>query len=734
MPPSAGLRAFAGPSLFGSAPQQPLTPPKATRTPDPQQHAAIKHRGGPMRILAGAGSGKSTTLGFRVYDLLREGVPPDQIVVTTFTRKGSEDIARKLSELCGPLADDVTKATFHRLAATEMIAHQTAFGDKDTPRWHVLDDGDAEELWEQAASETAADLLPGMFNMPLFTGKRPAGGKEDPAREIEKRVKALYGALREIHSFQVNMNCADQSFGAFAEQRLAPRSGAYRFLRDHRAKPNLGRYFELVLQRYERLKLIHNAKDYDDLLVAWRDLLRTDPAYRSRILSRYQHVIVDEYQDTNFLQEEIISLLNTKNLTVVGDIAQCIYAWRSAVPALMITFHQRYPGGADFQLEHNYRSRAEILDAANDILQLHHAMLEKSQSMQSMPLLQLRPTRSTGGRVAYIAAGDAFDETSQVARRIETLLRTGTKPADIAVLARVSYHTRPLEARLRGVRLGNEPLPVQVWGGQSLLDSKTAKEVLSLFKIAARPGDPWPFQRIACLFPGVGESAAAAAFFRWIFNRPPIAVLRPLHNAAEALIAEIARTDIPASEKLQRAVTIAYEFFEEAYSHEPDEIEKRRRLGELEALTDGMKEALRGEDGSGSPITTLADLVNQYSLDPKRDRVIPDALTISTVHQAKGLEWKHVFVMGASDGTLPLIRKPKKDDADAADAGPAIADIEEECRILYVAMTRAKDELTISFLASQPSRFLMETPNVGVATAEAIAAATTSSDNARWRR
>lgn len=704
---------------------------KMAIAPDHQQSAAIDHPNGPARIFAGAGSGKSTTGSYRIRRLINSGVNPSSILVLTFTRKGAEDFARKNKTVCGAKGAAVTIATFHKFAASEVAAYEATYGDRTKPRWSVLDENDSDDYWHQAFQEAAAEHLPSVFNEPLFT--IDSKGAKNPYRDTERRIRALFDPLHEIYSYVVNQNAPTTDFAHAAAGRLRQRSSAYRALLEHPAHPSLHGYFGRGLARYVQIKHTHNARDYDDLLVGWRDLLKTDVAYRSRIQARFVHVIVDEYQDTNYLQEESLAQLCTQSLFVIGDVNQCIFAWRSAKPEIMLTFHERYPGGKDYPLEYNYRSRPEIIAPSNEILHLHHRMLQDSV-LGDMPILTLKPTRTPGGKVHLIAGKTPYDETSQVAARIEALLNSGVPPQDIAIISRLSNLTRPLEARLRAYRFKGDPLPIQVWGGASLLDSKPARDLLSVLKLAERAGDPFPFQRIACLAPSIGEAAAADAFFAWIYLMPAPGPLQAMFRTIERISAVARSREGTVYDRLQTVVHAASEFLKETYNSDSkgDSLERKRHLKELADLTEGISEAIQNRLISGvtdSEDPTLGDLITQYSLDPKRDRVDPTALTITTVHQAKGLEWKHVFCFGVTEGSLPLVRRPSSDPAqpDAASSSENCIDLCEECRILYVAMTRAKDELSISFQASKPSSFLMQTTVLAERVSEAARAALVSS-------
>lgn len=662
-------------------------------TPDPQQLAAIRHRNGPARIMAGAGSGKSTTMVLLVDSLIKEGVPASQIILTTFTRKGAESVQEKLEDMCGSLAKGVTVGTFHRIAAQEMIAYGGGIGNL---RWHVLDEEDSEEFWIRAAREVSVAMLPKCFGADLFSGSKNVN------KELEASIKGLWKPMREIRSFQVNMGRGSSDYGDFAAEHLQRRSGAYRQLMKHPSKPTLKHFFRSVLRTYEEMKDINRGRDYDDLLSGWHKLLRDDDAYRTKVRDRWRYVIVDEYQDTCICQDAIVELLNTTNLTVVGDIAQSIYQWRSAVPELMITFRSRYKA-TDYPLSYNYRSKDEILDVSNEVLRYHHDLICQRQAGADLPLLQLKGVRGPGGYVGMIAGKDHGNELEMVHFEIARLLRNGVLPEHIAVLCRVGYYSTPLEARLRAIKYNGANLPIQVWGGRSLLDSKTAKDLLAYFKLAARPGDEIPFIRLATLVAGVGEVAASTAFFRVLLNVPVKEELNPLLRT----FAQIRRlTATKSVENFLTAVSLAAENLDALYEQDSrmQDMEKKSRRSELAAMKDGLFEAIRSNQRDGE--VDLADIINQFSLEPRRDRNVPGALTIATVHAAKGLEWPHVFLIGANEGTLPVLRKQDQD-AEVDDPSRRAA-IEEECRICYVAMTRAKDSLTISFQQDKPSRFITQ--------------------------
>lgn len=698
MPPSQQTDLFTPTTLSAVS----LRAVGATRY-DAQQAAVINHRGSPARVMSGAGTGKSTTITGRTHALLTEAVAPETILIVTFTRKGAENIAAKLLEVCGKAASAITTGTFHRIAAKELIERQAG-----KERWHVLDEDDSAQLWEQAAEEAAIAILSKQFQAELFSGKKTAD------KALQSRIRSLFKPLRELRSSQVNMNKGSESFALFAAQRLKPRSSNYRALIEHPSKPSLLPFFNECLKRYEDLKQTHSGRDYDDLLVAWRDLLRSDVEYRKEVHARWQHVIIDEYQDTNLLQEDIVALLNTSNLVAVGDVAQCIFAWRSAVPELMLGFRSRY-GGADFPLEFNYRSHDEILTVANEVLRQHTAMLRAGRPTYDYPDLQLRGTKGPGGVVEFLAYGSSADESTDIAHRIQGLLAKGVAPNQIAVLSRVSFYTATLEAQLRGLYYKNAPLPVQVWGGRSLLDSRTAKDLLRVFKAVARPTDQWPYMQLATLMPGIGEVAAMRAFLRRMFSLPARPELALLESTLQAMEDDYNAPNVRAVDRLTNLITQGAEFLRAAYATDKklDQRERNAKSFEVEALEEGMTAAVT-EMAASHPkpdSLALADLLNAYSLDPARDKSNPNALTISTIHSAKGLEWPHVFVVGVNEGTLPIVRKRRDTEEEDSDPQREKTELEEECRILYVALTRAKENLSVSYCTNAGmSRFLSASP------------------------
>ncbi len=621
---------------------------------NPRQAEAVLHGDGPLLAVAGAGTGKTRTLIYRVARLVETGHPPPAILLLTFTRRAAEEMLRRASLLLDRRCDKVSGGTFHAFANTVLRRHAAAagFGENFT----ILDRADAEDLV-------------GLVRHEVHAGQRAARfpKKETLAELISRAVnreETLEDAVvREAPHF---LYCLD---GILAVQRL-----------------------------YAAAKRDRNLMDYDDLLVHLAALLRGHEAIRRAVSGSYRHVLVDEYQDTNRIQAEILRLLAAEhdNVMAVGDDAQSIYSFRGARFRNIMDFPSDFPGTKVVYLEENYRSVQPILDVTNAII---------AGAAEKFPK-RLVAARGGGEKPSVLSAPNERIQSAFVADRILELHEEhGIPLSEIAVLFRAAYLSFDLE-----VELAKRHVPYRKYGGFKFLETAHVKDVIAHLRVVDNPRDTLSLARALMLVPGVGRKRSADLSARAHAEGSLVPVLSSLGamRASEGagrlarLIGEIGKADaLPVTEMMSRVIAYYRPLMEAKFDDYP------RRLKDLDHL-----EALCARYRS------LSSFLSELALEPPQasvgDIAAPDGeeetLTLSTIHSAKGMEWRAVFIIWALDGKLPLAR--------AADDGE---DMEEERRLLYVAATRAKDTLVITYpinilerstgaVLSRPSRFLDEVP------------------------
>lgn len=621
---------------------------------NPEQLSVVMHPGGPMLVLAGAGSGKTRTVVYRVARLLEDGVEPSAILMLTFTNRAAREMLGRVETLLGRDASRVMGGTFHSVGNRILRRYGGRLG--YPPNYGILDREDAQELLGQAAS----DLLP------QIPSKRLPGA----------------AVLLEIYSFIINT-------GRSLEEVVGTRYP--QFLQDQE-------YMQAVFRRYLERKRQAHLMDYDDLLLNWLLLLRQHPEVRQALATRFRHILVDEYQDTNKLQAEIVDLMlgGERNLMVVGDDAQSIYAFRGAEYANILSFPQRYPDCTIFHLNTNYRSLPPILELANASI---------AQNRNQFPK-HLTPVRQGGEKPAVVAAPSPELQAAFVAQRILELLDEGVPLGDIGVLYRNHSHSLELE-----VELTRRSIPYEVRSGLRFFEQRHVKDVLAHLRFVANPRDEVAFFRMAKLRPRLGQRLVARVWDAFRTASDPLAAFLAL---------------VPEDLGLPRAAAHSLGELQQLF-RKLDRL--RSRPGEMirEVLASGYREYVRSQlDNAASRLDDLEQLaifadgydaleafldevtlMNELSgedvaaLAGERERV-----TLSTVHQAKGLEWRVVFVVWLAEGRFPTARAE---------------DLEEERRLFYVACTRAKDELYLCYplvardryrvdILTEPSRFLRELP------------------------
>ena len=611
---------------------------------------------GPILVIAGAGSGKTRTLVYRVSRLIESGVDPSKILLLTFTNKAAREMMRRVEALLTIDARKMAGGTFHSVGNRLLRQHGERIG--LSPHFTILDPEDARELLEASTSDLQIKTLDRRF---------PKGD-----------------VLLDLYSFTINT-------GKKLSDVLAER--APHFLELH---GEIVRVFGRYLER----KKAARACDYDDLLLHWKTLLETEKD--GELSRRFRHVLVDEYQDTNRLQGEIVDGMaqGHGNVTVVGDDAQSIYAFRGASFENIIGFPDRYPSAQVFRLTTNYRSVPEVLALAN-------ASIEKNERQFRKELEAVRPSGALPG---VVPLPDAFDQARFVAQRILEWRDEGEKLSDCAVLYRSHYQAMELQ-----MELTRRAIPYEIRSGIRFFEQRHVKDVLAFLRILVNPRDEISWKRALKIFPRVGERTAAAIWEAIGESREPLETFRRgdfsgVGRGAESALAPfrkvLGRLDSPSmrnapAEAIREVVDSVYRDFARAKFANGD-----ARLDDLEqfaqfaggyaSLPDFLDEVSLYNELSGED--TVAGL-------PEDERVV-----LSSIHQAKGLEWGRVAVIGLSEGRFPNYR------ASATNEG-----LEEERRLFYVACTRAKDELLLTYpmlardrystdVILEASRFVSELP------------------------
>jgi len=631
---------------------------------NPEQRRAVLHDDGHLLIVAGAGSGKTKTLACRVARLLAGGVRPERILLLTFSRRAAREMLTRAGQLAEARASPgaegahrVWGGTFHAVANRLLHQHGGAVGLRSG--FTVLDQGDN------------ADLL-GLVRHDLGLGER---GRRFPKKDT----------LASVYSRVVN---AQEKLVAVVER-------SYPWCRGDVDD------IKAVFAGYVERKRARNVVDYDDLLLYWR-ALATSPRIGPVLRSGFEHILVDEFQDTNTLQADIVTAMAGPDVTVaaVGDDAQAIYGFRSGSVRHMIEFPDRFPGAQVVTLDRNYRSTPAILAAANAVMTAATGGYAK----------ELRPTRPEGGRPVLATCVDEVAQSAFVCDSVLEQRERGVPLHEQAVLFRTGHHSDGLE-----LELARRNIPFVKYGGLKFLESAHVKDLLCLLRILDNPSDELAWHRVLALLEGVGPAttrrlvhelgvAEALALSRLLGEkcpRFPSSAASDLRGLRAAL-GECATDDLAPAVQVERLAQACVPLFARRYPGTAPV-----RLADLEHLrslaTDYRTRSRFLAELTLDPPASTGDLAGPPHLDD-------DYLVLSTIHSAKGGEWQVVHVLHASDGNIP------------SDMALGSADeVEEERRLLYVALTRARDTLVVSYplryyfrrnplddahTYGQPSRFL----------------------------
>ena len=645
-----------------------------------QQYQAVTAPPGPALVIAGAGSGKTRTLTYRVAYLLENGVVPSSILLLTFTNKAAREMLERVANLVPNDVAGLWGGTFHSIGNRMLRRHAQAAGLQSG--FSIMDREDQETLLDGVVVTVA-------------------GGKDARLPKGEVIGDVLSYALNTGHSLE-DVLC--QKY------------------------PHLLDFVEIIARagrEYEERKRAANCVDFDDLLSKTLRLLRENPGIAEHYQRQFQFVLVDEYQDTNHLQADFIEVLAARhrNVMVVGDDAQSIYSWRGADFKNILEFPKRYADAQVYKIETNYRSVPEILEVANSAIAANVHQFRK----------ELISVRKSASKPGLVPVPDSSQQALFVARRILDLQDEGMDLREIAVLYRAHYHSMEIQ-----MELTRHGIPFEITSGLRFFEQAHVKDVAAFLKFAVNPRDEVAFKRMVRLLTGIGarsaeqlwESAAAAlpknpeptgaseagggsvdgaksapAPFSFREFLLPLKVPSKSRGAWEQLahtLEEIAPGGVPnrPAEMLVSIIEALYDDYAKAKF--PNYELRREDLNTLASYARQFESTLDFLD----QLALMTSLDNEAIAAADED----EKVTLSSVHQAKGLEWRAVFVIWLADGMFPSARSLESEAA-----------IEEERRLLYVAITRAKDELYLTFpymrlnggygeRMQRPSRFLAEIP------------------------
>ncbi len=611
---------------------------------NPQQYAAVTAPDGPSLIIAGAGSGKTRTLVYRVAYLIESGVDPETILLLTFTRKAAQEMLQRASHLIGSQCELVSGGTFHSVANMLLRRYGRPVGVESN--FTILDRTDAEDL---------VSLL------------RTKQGLHEKGRRFPRKGTILSVFSKAVNTIQTLDDIVLEEYPQFSDH-----------LED----------LKQLFTAYVDVKAKRQLLDYDDLLVKLLHLFSDHEDIRERISSLYRYLLVDEYQDTNRLQAELVRhiAVTHHHVMVVGDDSQSIYRFRGANFRNIMDFPDLFPGTTIYKLEENYRSTQPVLALAN-------ALIEGANERYSKKLF----TQQSTGPLPALVEGETENAQSRfVAQKILELREEGVPLHEIAVLFRSSFHSFDLE-----IELARCDLPFIKRGGFKFVETAHVKDVVAHLRVLENPLDAVSWNRLLLLIEGVGPKKSQDLITKLLQETQPFGLLRRAEGRTGAALRELGAmleqaSEAPTPEEQVREVIEHYlPILKEQYDDYPKRIRDVEHLGAIAERYEGLDAFLA--DMALEPPDPQSDLEGE----PRDERLV-----LSTIHSAKGLEWQCVFVIWLVDGRFPSVYAFSEDE-----------DLEEERRLLYVAATRAKKYLFLTYpiniydkatgsIFSKPTRFL----------------------------
>lgn len=633
---------------------------------DAQQYEVVTAPNGPNLVIAGAGSGKTRAVTYRVARLIESGVAPDRILLVTFTNKASREMLSRVDMLVRTDVKRIWGGTFHSIGNRILRKSAEAIGYKTN--FSILDSEDAKDMMDAALDSAGID-------------------------QKQKRFPKA-SLLQELHSLAINKD----------QQLKEIIAGGF---------PDLMPQFEQiqrVLTLYQARKKLANVMDYDDLLLNWKQAMTLSPDVLSLWATQFQQILVDEYQDTNKIQSDIVDLVASvhRNVMVVGDDAQSIYGWRGANFENIYGFTQRYPEARTLRLENNYRSRPEILSVANSSIKGNTKQFSK----------ELHATRpGVGEKPALVPLQSVDEQAAFVCSRILELHEQGSQLADMAVLYR--SHWQSLEMQLELTRRG---IPYSIRSGMRFFEQAHIKDLIAHLRLLVNPKDEASWKRVLKLIPSIGKSTADRIWQRIAASDDPFQLIARPDFAAKPRAGDAWQSFVELMLQLGNAqnfnrpgaqieLVLASGYSEHlrtTYENADSRLEDLHQLANYAARFDETEAFLSDLSLIGSERFGVPDgPVGEDVVDPEEET---DRIVLTSIHQAKGLEWRYVFVIWAAEGKFPSARTLKDQVA-----------VEEERRLFYVAVTRAKDELYVCYplidsdyarmsVIQRPSRFVTELP------------------------
>ncbi len=619
-----------------------------------QQHAAVTSAPGAALVIAGAGSGKTRTLTYRVSWLLEQGYAAEQILLLTFTNKAAREMLERVNALLPGRASNLWGGTFHSIGHRILRQHSEMLG--YPKNFTIMDRNDQEDLLESVITRKAL-------------------------RGADKRFPKA-NVLAEIISLCSNTG---ETLHALLLRR-------YRYFLD------IEEQLEDAMGGYDAAKKAANTMDFDDLLTKTGELFLTHPEVATRYQQQFRAILVDEYQDTNFLQAGLIDLLalQHKHLMVVGDDAQSIYSWRGANVSNILEFPKRYPLAQLFPIETNYRSVPQILELANASIACNPNQFPKELQAVRSPYIT---------QPALVPLATNNEQASFIGQRLLELHEKGIPFSEMAILYRAHYHSMEIQMELtrRGV-------PFYITSGLRFFEQAHIKDLAAMMKFALNPNDEVAFKRLIQLFPGIGKKTAESLwkqtlealggvpqFKKLLSCKPPAKATKQWQQCVHTLV-EITQDQATIMTPAVMIETILHAFYEEIMKEKFSNYDVRR--DDLETLLNYSKQ-----------FSDTSEFLVQLTLLGESEETTEnhtDQVCLSSIHQAKGLEWRVVFLVWLTEGMFPTTRSLAEENA-----------LEEERRLFYVAVTRCKEELYLTYpelrlnanygeAFQRPSRFLAE--------------------------
>ena len=630
---------------------------------NPQQRAAVENTQGPAMIVAGAGSGKTRVITYRVAHLIEKGVDPFNILVLTFTNKASKDMRERIMKVVGPEAKNIWMGTFHSVFSKILRVEAEKIGYPSN--FTIYDTDDSKSLIRSILKEMQLDDK--LYNANFVYGR-------------------ISSAKNNLVSYSEYLQSAEIQAEDVSNKR-----------------PMMGSIYETYTKRCFKA----GAMDFDDLLFKTNVLLKNHPDVLNKYQQKFKYLMVDEYQDTNFSQYTIVKKLAAayQNICVVGDDAQSIYAFRGANIQNILNFERDYPELQVYKLEQNYRSTQNIVEVANSIIANNKNQLEKNVFSDN----------EAGDRIKVQRAFTDNEEGKLVAEAIiQDRSTNGLKFHDFAILYRTNAQSRAMEEGLRKLNV-----PYKIYGGLSFYQRKEIKDLIAYFRLTFNPSDEEAIKRVIN-YPrrGLGDTTVEKIIVA--ADKHDITMWQVVCNPQQYIEGRIANqlndfamliqsfsAEAKKLDAYETALYIAQHSGILKELHTDDSIEGRSRYENIQELLNGVKEFAEREDIEDRSLAIFMQDIALLTNDDRQDEKDKDTVSLMTIHSAKGLEFKNVFVVGLEENLFPSQMSLN-----------SRTDLEEERRLFYVAVTRAEKKLTLTYATSryrwgtltncEPSRFINE--------------------------